>query len=118
MRYIEWLGELCIYLIVFLFSHFRRFGPPCFLFLVSSARPLATVLVLRVTEHSVCNTMLGAFPAYLPLLSFCDPSLLFVYFQVKNGLWYFPDYVQDLCSGPLCLLTPPFLKIKILPLSA
>ena len=53
---------------------------------------------------SILTGMLGAFPAYLPLISFCGPPLLFVSFQVNNGSWHFLDYVQDLSGGSLCPL--------------
>ena len=68
---------------------------------------LSSLLRDWVTEHSVCSIltgMLGAFPAYLPLISFCGPPLLFVSFQVNNGSWHFLDYVQDLSGGSLCPL--------------
>ena len=33
------------------------------------------------------------YPLGLPLTSLCDLPLLFVYFQVNNGVLYFLDYV-------------------------
>ena len=39
---------------------------------------------------------LRGFPTDLPLASLCDLTLLlFVYFQVNTGVWYFLDYVVD-----------------------
>ena len=38
----------------------------------------------------------------LPLTSLCDLPLLFVYFQVNNGVLYFLDYEDNLHHGPLC----------------
>ena len=45
----------------------------------------------------------GGCEAYL-LTSLCDLPLLFVYFQVNNGVLYFLDYVEDIyiMNGPLC----------------
>ena len=38
----------------------------------------------------------------LSLTSLCDLPLLFVYFQVNNGVLYFLDYEDNLHRGPLC----------------
>ena len=35
-------------------------------------------------------------PRGLPLTSLCELPLLFVYFQVNNGILYFLDYVEDI----------------------
>ena len=45
----------------------------------------------------------GLYPLGLPLTSLCDLPLLFVYFQVNNGVLYFLHYVEDIyIMGPLC----------------
>ena len=38
----------------------------------------------------------------LPLTFLCDLPLLFVYFQVNNGVLYFLDYVEDIYILLLC----------------
>ena len=38
-----------------------------------------------------------------PLTSLCDLLLLFVYFQVNNGVLYFLDYEDNLHHGPFCI---------------
>ena len=40
----------------------------------------------------------------LPLTSLCDLPLLFVYFQVNNGVLYFLDYVEDIYIMVLSVL--------------
>ena len=87
----------------------------CFVFLASSSRPLATVLVLsletglRSIRLQYSDRYISCVPClsimYQPLTCFCVPLPLFVYFQVINGLWYFLDHVQDLSGGFLCPLS-------------
>ena len=50
------------------------------------------------------TSYVGTIPTIgLPLTSLCDLPLLFVYFQVNNGVLYFLDYVEDIyIVGPLC----------------
>ena len=45
---------------------------------------------------SSSDRYLRGFPSHPPLTSLCDPPLLFVYFQVNTGVWYFLDYVEDI----------------------
>ena len=63
-----------------------------------------------VMEHSSGSILTGirAFSIYLPVIPppLCSPPILFVYFQVKNGFWYFLDYAQDSGGGSLCPLIP------------
>ena len=40
----------------------------------------------------------------LPLTSLCDLPLLFVYFQMNNGVLYFLDYVEDIYVMVLSVL--------------
>ena len=45
----------------------------------------------------------GPYPPGLPLTSLCDLPLLFVYFQVNNGVLYFLDY-EDIYIMALSVL--------------
>ena len=48
------------------------------------------------------TSYVGTIPTWLAS-SLCDLQLLFVYFQVNNGVLYFLDYVEDIyIMGPLC----------------
>ena len=42
----------------------------------------------------------------LPLTSLCDLPLLFVYFQVNNGVLYILDYVEDIYIVVLFAFVP------------
>ena len=66
-------------------------------FLASSTRPLTTVLALRLEIVDLRSIRFAV------LSQVCGPSILiFVHFQVNNGLWYFLGYVQeDLCVAVL-----------------
>ena len=44
------------------------------------------------------------YPLGLPLTSLCDLPLLFVYFQVNNGVLYFLDYVEGIYIMVLSVL--------------
>ena len=63
-------------------------------FLASSTRPLTAVLALRLEIVNLRSIRFAV------LSQVCGPAiiLIFVHFQVNNGLRYFLDYVQeDLC---------------------
>ena len=49
------------------------------------------------------TSYVGNIPTWLASYSLCDLPLLFVYFQVNNGVLYFLDYVEDIyiIMGPL-----------------
>ena len=46
------------------------------------------LVTVDLTSH------VGAIPTWLAPSSLCDLPLLFVYFQVNNGVLYFLDYVE------------------------
>ena len=48
-------------------------------------------------------TTWGPYPLGLPLTCLCDLPLLFVYFQVNNGVLYFLDY-EDIYTMTLSVL--------------
>ena len=50
------------------------------------------------------TSYVGTIPTWLALTSLCDLPLLFVYFQVSNGVLYFLDYVEDIYIMVLSVL--------------
>ena len=57
------------------------------------------LVTVDLTSH------VGAIPAWLaPLSSLCDLPLLFVCFQVNNGVLYFLDYVEEIYTVVLSVL--------------
>ena len=58
-------------------------------------------------------------PLGLPLTSLCElPLLLFVYFQMNNGVLYFLDYVEDIyvmvLSVLVSILNPSHMYLPLL----
>ena len=66
------------------------------------------VLLIKPTAVQRCarknNRTWGPYPLGLPLTSLWDFPLLFVYFQVNNGVVYYLDYVEDIYIRVLSVL--------------
>ena len=65
--------------------------------------------MLYCVESSVCRSpdkywAREPSSSRLPLTSSCDPPLLFIYFQVNNGVLYFLAYVEDIYIMVLSVL--------------
>ena len=65
-----------------------------------------TIANFMYEEHLCVVALLSEEPSSfrLPLTSLCDLPLLFVYFQVNNGVLYSLDYVEDIYMMVLSVL--------------
>ena len=65
-------------------------------FFVSGLNAWIAVFGVGHEEYLTWHRTWGPYPPGLPLTSLCDLPLLFVYFQVNNGVLYYLDYVEDI----------------------